>query len=143
MNRKTARMVYIAGVVTAGLIGTADAQNSPNSAALDTSLRGAVERKDVPGVVVLITNQERVLYQTHSTFRMSHRASSRTDALCRIASMTKPVTSALMQLIGRAALGPDDPAELPAGLQRSSILRRRDRSLQSPPGIRSETVKHF
>ena len=61
MNRKTARMVFTAGVVVAGLAGAASAQNSPNSAALDTSLRGAVERKDVPGVVALITDRERVL----------------------------------------------------------------------------------
>jgi hypothetical protein len=57
-------MVFTAGVVVAGLAGTASAQNSPGSAALDTSLRGAVERKDVPGVVALITDRERVLYQS-------------------------------------------------------------------------------
>ena len=39
------------------------AQNSPGSAALDASLRGAIERKDVPGVVALVTDRERVLYQ--------------------------------------------------------------------------------
>ena len=46
------------------LAGTASAQNSPERAALDTSLRGAVERKDVPGVVALVTDRERVLYQS-------------------------------------------------------------------------------
>ena len=63
MNRKIAEMVVTAGVAVAALAGTASAQNSPASAALDASLRGAVERKDVPGVVVLITDRERVLYQ--------------------------------------------------------------------------------
>ena len=43
--------------------GTTGAQISPASIALDNSLREAVERKDVPGVVALITNRERVLYQ--------------------------------------------------------------------------------
>ena len=52
MNRKAAGIVFMIGVGIAALAGTASAQNSPASAALDTSLRGAVERKDVPGVVV-------------------------------------------------------------------------------------------
>ena len=39
------------------LDGTASAQNSPASVALDTSLREAVERKDVPGVVALVTDR--------------------------------------------------------------------------------------
>ena len=63
MNRKTAGIVFTIGVGVAALAGTASAQNSPGSAALDTSLRGAVERKDVPGVVALVTDRERVLYQ--------------------------------------------------------------------------------
>ena len=39
------------------------AQNSPESAALDASLRAAIERKDVPGVVALVVDREQVLYQ--------------------------------------------------------------------------------
>ena len=55
MNRTTAGIVFAIGVVVAALAGTASAQNLPGSAALDASLRGAVERKDVPGVVALVT----------------------------------------------------------------------------------------
>ena len=62
MNRMTAGIVFTIGVGVAALTGTASAQNSPGNAALDTSLRGAIERKDVPGVVALVTNRERVLY---------------------------------------------------------------------------------
>ena len=64
MNRRTAQIVLTTGVMVAALTGTASAQNSPEGAALDTSLRGAVERKDVPGVVALITDREHVLYQS-------------------------------------------------------------------------------
>src|SRR6266478_316903 len=78
-----------------------------------TRLRGAVERKDVPGVVALITDRERVLYQ--GAFGVADVATGRplaSDALFRIASMTKPVTSvALMQLIEHGRLTLDDPAE--------------------------------
>src|SRR5882757_3570741 len=43
MNRMTAGIVFTIGVGVAALAGTASAQNSPGVAALDTSLRGAVE----------------------------------------------------------------------------------------------------
>jgi methyl acetate hydrolase len=64
MNRKAAGIVFMIGVGMTALAGTASAQNSPASTALDTSLRGAVESKDVPGVVALITDRERVLYRS-------------------------------------------------------------------------------
>src|SRR3954465_6571993 len=59
MNRKTAGIVFTMSVTIAALTGTAGAQNSPGSAALDSSLRSAIERTDVPGVVALITDRER------------------------------------------------------------------------------------
>ena len=55
MNRKTAGIVFALGVQVAMLAGTASAQNPSAAAALDASLRAAVERKDVPGVVALVT----------------------------------------------------------------------------------------
>lgn len=94
MNRKAVEMVVAVGVAVAALTGTASAQNTTGSAALDAGLRGAVERKDVPGVVTLVTDRERVLYQ--SAFGVADVATGRplaSDALFRIASMTKPVTS--------------------------------------------------
>src|SRR5882672_9130182 len=113
MNRKIAGMVFTISAGVAALAGTAGAQQSTGAAALDTSLRGAVERKDVPGVVALITDRERVLYQ--GAFGVTDSPSGRElkpDALFRIASMTKPVTSvALMQLVEQGKLGLDDPAE--------------------------------
>jgi len=93
------------------------AQNAPlassSVAAIDASLRAAVERKDLPGVVALVVNRDRVLYQ--GAFGVTDSASGRvltTDALFRIASMTKPVTSvALMQLVEQGRIGLDDPAD--------------------------------
>ena len=113
MNRKMARLVFTAGVAVAALTGAASAQKSPAVAALDTSLRSAVERKDVPGVVTLITDRKGVLYQ--SAFGVADVATGRrltSDALFRIASMTKPITStALMQLVEQGKIGLDDPVE--------------------------------
>src|SRR4051812_41307208 len=62
MNRKIG-IVFATGVVVAAFAGTASAQNSTGTAAIDASLRGAVERKDVPGVVALITDRKGVIYQ--------------------------------------------------------------------------------
>ena len=149
MNRKIAEMVVTAGVAVAALAGTASAQNSPASAALDASLRGAVERKDVPGVVVLITDRERVLYQ--GAFGVADVATGRpltSDALFRIASMTKPVTStALMQLVKQGRIGLDDPAEkyLPelAGLKVIESFDARTGDYKVRPASKPPTVRHF
>jgi methyl acetate hydrolase len=116
MNRKAAEMVVAVGVTVAALTGSADAQTaspSPAGASIDASLRGAVERKDVPGVVALVTDRDHVLYQ--GAFGVADVATGRPlapDALFRIASMTKPITSvALMQLVEQGKIALDDPAE--------------------------------
>jgi methyl acetate hydrolase len=149
MNRMTAGIVFTIGVGVAGLAGSTSAQNSPGNAALDTSLRGAVEAKDVPGVVALVTNRERVLYQ--GAFGVADVATGRPlnfDALFRIASMTKPVTSvALMQLVEQGRIGLDDPAEkyLPelAGLKVIESFDPATGDYKARPVARPPTVKHF
>ena len=149
MNRKTAELVFTTGLVVAAFTGTASAQNSPASAALDASMRGAVERKDVPGVVTLVTDRDRVLYQ--SAFGVADVATGRpltADALFRIASMTKPVTSvALMQLVEQGRIGLDDPAEkyLPelAGIKVLESFDAATGAYQLRPPARLPTVKHF
>jgi CubicO group peptidase (beta-lactamase class C family) len=146
MNRLTAEMIFIAGVAVAALTGTANAQNSPASAALDTSLRGAVERNDVPGVVALVTDREHVLYQ--GAFGVADVATKRpltSDALFRIASMTKPVTSvALMQLVEQGRVGLDDPVDkyLPelAGLKVFESFDPATGAYQLRPASRQPTI---
>jgi CubicO group peptidase (beta-lactamase class C family) len=131
------------------LVGSASAQNSPASVALDASLRAAVERRDVPGVVALVTDRERVIYQ--SAFGVADVSTGRplnADALFRIASMTKAVTSvALMQLIEQGRLGLDDPAEkyLPelAGLKVFESFDAATGAYQLRPAARPATVKQF
>jgi CubicO group peptidase (beta-lactamase class C family) len=80
--------------------------------ALDQRLRTAIERKDVPGVVVIAGDRGRVLYQ--GAFGMAEAGAGRpmtADAIFRIASMTKPVTAvAALQLIEAGKLALDDPA---------------------------------
>jgi len=146
---KTAEIVLAAGVAVAALAGTASAQNSPESVALDGSLRGAVERKDVPGVVALIAGREGVLYE--GAFGVADVATGRplkSDALFRIASMTKPITSvALMQLVEQGRVGLDDPAAkyLPelADLKVIESFDATTGAYQVRPASRPATVRHF
>ena len=80
---------------------------------IDATLLGAVERKEIPGVVAMAADRSRVIYQ--GAFGMADIAAARPlrlDALFRIASMTKPVTAvAAMQLVERGRVALDDPAQ--------------------------------
>src|SRR5205807_1290763 len=113
MNVKVVGIVVSMGIAPVASASAARAQNSPGGAGLDAALRDAVERKDVPGVVALVTDRRRVLYQ--GAFGVADVSTGRAltaDAVFRIASMTKPITStAAMQLIEQGRFGLDDPVE--------------------------------
>ncbi len=149
MSRKTAGALISINIAIAAVAGSTYAQNSSGSAALDASLRGAVERKDVPGVVALITDRQRVLYQ--GAFGVADVSTGRAlnaDSIFRIASMTKPITSlALMQLVEQGRLSLDDPAEkyLPelAKLQVIESFDAATGAYKLRPASRPATVRHF
>src|SRR4051812_26190095 len=149
MSIKIAGIVFTLSVGVAALAGTASAQDQKGSSTLDNSLRAAVEAKDVPGVVALVTTRERVLYK--NAFGVADVATGRplaTDALFRIASMTKPVTSvALMQLIEQGRISLDDPAEkyLPelAGVKVLESFDPATGAYQVRPPSKPPTVRHF
>ena len=141
----------VAGAAASGaaLSTEAAARNSQAGSALDASLRGAVERKDVPGVVALVTDRKHVLYQ--GAFGVADVVTGRPltpDALFRIASMTKPIASvALMQLVEQGRIGLDDAAEkyLPE-LKELKVIESFDAAsgdyrLRLPS--RRPTVRHF
>src|SRR6201995_5532087 len=146
-SRKVAGMVV--GVAVATMTSNASAQNTSGSAAIDASLRAAVERKDVPGVVALVTDRDRVLYE--GAFGVADVSTSRpltTDAMFRIASMTNPVTSvALMQLVEQGKIALDDPAlkYLPelADLKVIESFDAKTGDYKVRPAMRPATVRHF
>ena len=78
---------------------------SPSNA-IDQTLAAAVTHGDVPGVVAMAADRRGVIY--HGAFGradVSNAVLMTTDALFRIASMTKAVTSvAALQLIERDAI---------------------------------------
>jgi CubicO group peptidase (beta-lactamase class C family) len=146
MKLRSFLRALLPGVVFFTLPQLATAQDA---AAIDAVLRAAVERKDVPGVVALVTTRDRVLYQ--GAFGVADVSTGRaltTDALFRIASMTKPVTSlALMQLVEQGKLGLDDPAEkyLPE-LQGLKVFESFDAATgeyKLRPAKSRPTVRHF
>jgi CubicO group peptidase (beta-lactamase class C family) len=80
------------------------------SSALSTFFADAVTRGDVPGIVALVVDRDRVLY--HEAFGKQNVAKSvpmAKDTIFRIASMTKAITSVgVMQLVEQGKVGLDD-----------------------------------
>lgn len=78
---------------------------------LDLYLNDAIRNSYIPGVVAQVTNGNGVIY--HSAFGLMDVANSKAmtrDAIFRIASMTKPVTSlAVMMLVEEGKVNLDDP----------------------------------
>ena len=117
MLRCLLSIVAAAGVLLTSAIGASPlSQAGPPatlSASLDQKLSAAVTRGDVPGLVAVAATRDRILYQ--GAFGKADVAGERpmtADALFRIASMTKAVTSvAAMQLYEQGRFAFDDPAE--------------------------------
>jgi len=78
---------------------------------LDDVLGNGVKEFSIPGAVALVTNGERNIYL--NAFGMSGSESKKpmtSDAIFRIASMTKPITSiGVLQLLENGKIGLNDP----------------------------------
>jgi len=97
----------------AALPFAANAQQPQSSAAIDEAMRGAIARKDIAGIVAMAADRKGVIYQ--GAFGVADLGEARPvklDALFRIASMTKAITStAAMQLMEQGRFGLEDPVE--------------------------------
>src|SRR5437016_8738479 len=114
MRRRMMAALVLLPITFALVSAVAQAQDRTRAGALiDQKLREAVERKQVPGVVALVTDRKGVVYQ--GAFGVADVATGQplaADALFRIASMTKAVTStAAMQLIEQGKFALYNPAE--------------------------------
>ncbi|HEY2186096.1 MAG TPA: serine hydrolase domain-containing protein, partial [Xanthobacteraceae bacterium] len=149
MHRKIVGIVVGMGIGIVASAGAARAENSPGGSGIDAALHSAVARNDVPGVVALVTDRRRVLYQgAFGVADVSTGSALTADALFRIASMTKPVTSvAAMQLIEQGRFGLDDPVEkyLPefANLQVFESFDAATGAYRLRPASRPPTVLHI
>jgi CubicO group peptidase (beta-lactamase class C family) len=118
-----------------------------SSAEISALLRARVSRGDVPAVVAAIVDRDRTLYSAAFGKRdVAADADITTDAIFRIASMTKPVTSlAAMILYDEGRLGLDDPvvAHLSDYRQPPVLtgLSARDGAYESRPAARQITIR--
>src|SRR4051812_2964279 len=105
MLRSVASIVTTGLLLTSGLLTPQRSQTPATAAAasLNGALQAAVTRGDVPGLVAIAATRDRILYE--GALGKADVAGNRpmtVEALFRIASMTKPVTSvAAMQLYER------------------------------------------
>jgi CubicO group peptidase (beta-lactamase class C family) len=129
--------------------GAAPAAPVNQSSIIDQSLRAAVERNDVPGIVAMVTDRRGIRYQ--GAFGLAENAPPRPmrlDAIFRIASMTKAVTSvAAMQLVEQKRIALDDPVEkyLPefARLQVFDSFDAGTGAYTLRPAAKAPTVRHL
>jgi len=118
-------------------------------AALSQYLSAAVQRGDVPGVVALVVDRERVVYQgAAGKLDAARGVDMPADALFRMASMTKPVTSvAAMMLVDADRLGLDDPvSKYVPGFEGRPVIARfnaADGTYDTRPAKRPVTIRHL
>ncbi|HZL95321.1 MAG TPA: serine hydrolase domain-containing protein [Vicinamibacterales bacterium] len=146
MKRTSAAAIYAIAMAIALFVGAVQAQTA--TVPIDSALRSAVERGDVPGIVALVTDRERVLYRgAFGVGDVASKSPLTVDSMFRIASMTKAITSlALMQLVEQGKLGIEDPVDeyLPemAKLPVFESFDASTREYRLRPSTRPMTVRH-
>jgi methyl acetate hydrolase len=153
MFRHVVSIVVVSGLlVTTGMYAAPKSQagrRATPSASLDQKLSAAVTRGDVPGLVVVAATRDRILYQgVFGRAEVGHERPMTADALFRIASMTKAVTSvAAMQLYEQGRFALDDPAEkyLPelADLKVFESFDNATGAYKVRPAARKVTIRHL
>jgi methyl acetate hydrolase len=115
VSRVKATVIAAVGLLTLGGCSTSAPAwrfDTARERALDSVLDAAIRAGDLPGVAVLVTTRDSILY--HRGFGVLDPVAGRPmgpDAVFDIASMTKPITSvAAMMLVDEGKLGLDDPA---------------------------------
>jgi len=105
------RTAIVAAVATATILKLFAGDSTKPNRQIDQVLREAVDQQKLPGVVAMVANADGVVYQGASGKRDTLKNVPMTvDAIFRIASMTKPVTSvAVMQLVESGRLKLDEP----------------------------------
>ena len=153
MLRRIASIVVAAGLLLASGIRASQLSQVDRlaalSAALDAKLSATVTRGDVPGLVVIAAARDRILYQgVFGKAEVGRERPMTADAIFRIASMTKAVTSvAAMQLYEQGRFALDDPAEkyLPelANLMVVESFESASGTYKVRPAVKKVTIQHL
>jgi methyl acetate hydrolase len=117
--------------------------------ALSRQLDAAVARGDTPGVVALVVDPDGVLYEgSAGKLDDARNLPMAPDAIFRIASMTKPITSvATMMLLEEGKLRLDDPvSRYLTGFEDLRVItafNATDGSFETRPAKRPMTIRHL
>ena len=138
-----------AAVMTTQVNGQAPFVSEAGQAALDEYLEQVVSDTYIPGLVAMVTNRDGVIYA--GAFGSQDVARGRpmtVESIFRIASMTKPITSAaVMMLVEDGEVGLDDPVStyLPGQLPEEvfETFDPTDNSFTSRPVDGEMTVRHL
>src|SRR2546428_8658178 len=99
-------------------------------------LAGYVERKEMPGLVALVSHHDDVHVETLGTLSVGHPAPMKRDTIFRIASITKPITAvAAMILVEECKLRLDESIEpwLPGLANRPGLKSRSSQPAETGP----------
>ena len=125
------------------------ANAQPAAGSIEELLRAAVDRKEIAGVVAMAADRTGVIYQgAHGVADIGETTPLQADALFRIASMTKAITStAAMQLAEQGHFTLDDPVEkyLPqfAAAPVFTSFDSATGGYQLRPAARAATIRHL
>jgi methyl acetate hydrolase len=117
--------------------------------ALSQQLAAAVAHGDTPGVVALVVDRDGVLYEgSAGKLDVAGNLPMRSDAIFRIMSMTKPITSvAIMMLVEEGKLGFDDRvSRYLTGFEDLRVItsfNATDGSYETRPATRPMTIRHL
>ena len=145
------KMLSLPALVTVAIacVPPRPALDATAAGALSTFLSDTVKRGDVPGVVVLVVAPDRVLYhEAFGKMDTAHGVDMQKDAIFRIASMTKALTStAVMMFVEEGRLGLDDEVSgyLPA-FKSPQVLSRLDPAAgtyETRPAVRPITIRQL
>ncbi len=107
-------------------------------------LSGHVERREVPGLVALVSRHDDLHVETLGTMSLGNPAPMRRDAIFRIASLTKPITAvAAMMLVEECTLRLDESIEawLPELANRRVLKSIASQLDETVPAERAITVR--
>jgi CubicO group peptidase (beta-lactamase class C family) len=149
--RRTCRLLPVLLLLAGCTARTAalPALTTTGAAAIDRMFQNAVDSKEIPGVVAAVVNRDRVLYlKAFGQQDVARAIPMSTDTVFRIASMTKPVTSAgIMMLYEQGKLGLDDPVGnyLPAykGREVIATFNEHDATYTTRPAKSEITIRHL
>jgi methyl acetate hydrolase len=140
------RALALAAVLALPLQAASPSLPESGRAVLAAFLRESVARGDVPAMAVVVVNRDRELFLDAAGKLDAKAVPMAPNAIFRIASMTKPVTSlAVMMLVEQGRIGLDDPVTkyLAEFARREVVLTRikDDGSYETRPAKRPVTIR--